>query len=264
MTDSRPGGVAVVERYILREHNAVLAVADFSDLFEEFRRHTRRWDSEIEPLTEVMMRQGLAGAVLQLSFKVPYESIGWTLNFHKPPINCFITGSSVQATVTGRVFTEGVQTVDNSRLYVQIHRPGSDPSQTVLDVQGLDVLEIFEQYFERSVQTSARFLELTDEKIAMVQGLPRVDLQWLAGLDSERVRGLLDARPESVESKEFRFDCGCDAQRVVHAMHRFFSGDIEGLFQGEEGVEALCPRCGVRYWIERTYYLDTIRQDSDQ
>lgn len=264
MTEPSPTGAAQIQRHILREHDAVLAFADFSDLFEAFRRHSRRWDTEIEPLTEVMMRQGLAGAALQLSFKVPYESIGWTLNFKDPPINCFITGSSVEATVTGRAFTQGVDTAESSRLYVQIHRPGYDPSQSVLEVEGLDVLEVFEQYFQQSIQTPARFLELSDHEIAMVQGLPRVDEEWIRSLDREAVRQLIAGSEESVEAKEFRFQCGCDAARVVQAMDSFFAGDVDALFQGDEGVEALCPRCGVRYWIDRDYYEQTTSTDPDQ
>jgi len=264
LNEPSPPGAAQIQRHILREHDAVLAFADFSDLFEAFRRHSLRWDTEIEPLTEVMMRQGLAGAALQLSCKAPYESIGWTLNFKDPPINCFITGSTVEATVTGRAFTQGVDTADNSRLYVQIHRPGSDPSQSVLEVEGLDVLEVFEQYFDRSIQTPARFLELSDTEIAMVQGLPRVDPEWIGSLDRDAVRDLIAESQESVEAKEFRFRCGCDATRVVRAMDRFFSGDTESLFQGDEGVEALCPRCGVRYWIDREFYEQTTGTDPDQ
>ena len=34
------------------------------------------------------------------------------------------------------------------------------------------------------------------------------------------------------------------------------------LFQGDDGVEALCPRCGTRWWLTRELF-DTAEEDPD-
>ena len=163
-------GIAHVRRFDVPGQNAILAVGDFHDLFAEFLAHSRRYDSDVDDLSYVMARQGLAGAALQLAFRHKGESVGWTINVTEPALNLFITGSSAAATVTGRVFTEGVKSLESSRLFVETKRAGRpQPFLSSLDVEGLDVLLMFEQYFRRSEQTPARFLELSDEEIEQLK-----------------------------------------------------------------------------------------------
>ncbi len=239
-----------------------MAVGDFGDLFEEYRAHVRRWDLDVDDLTYVMMRQALAGAALQLSFKKGPETVGWTLNIKKPALNLFIASNTDTCTVTGRAFTEGVKTVESSRLYVQSMRPLLGPSNSVIEVDGLDVLEIYEQYFDRSVQTATRFLELSDEEIVMIQGLPRVDPDWIRSLTREDAAALVAAEVEPVEERTFRFLCGCDGEKVARALTGIWGHDPDELFRGEEGVEVLCPRCGVRWWIDRDSFHEAGDEES--
>jgi len=134
-----------------------------------------------------MMRQGLGAAALYLAFRPHDEAVGFTLNFRTPPINIFITGDGAASTVTGRAFTEGVRTAETSRLFVQSQRPGQDQIQSLVEVEGLDVLDVFEQYYSRSEQAPARFFELSDDHFISIMSLPDSDVDWLQGLDREQL-----------------------------------------------------------------------------
>lgn len=252
-----------VRRHILREDNAVLAVGDFGDLFEAYAAHVRRWELPIDPLGEVIMRQMLAGAALQMSFRVPDERSAWTLNLKRPALNAFVAGGGEASTLTGRYFMEGVETGDESRLFVERSHPKHRPSRSMLTVEGLDALEVYEQLYERSEQIPARFLELDDTEMAMVQGLPRAERAWVQSLDQGAVGALLDEDLETIETRDFRFHCGCDGDRIARALVRFFRSEPEKLFQGEDGAETSCPRCGARWYIDRPLFERTAAAHPD-
>jgi molecular chaperone Hsp33 len=260
---SRPSSHVRVRRHILRDDNAVLAVGDFSDLFEAYAAHVRRWELPLDPLGEVIMRQMLAGAALQMSFRVPEERSAWTLNLKKPPLNAFVAGGGRADTLTGRYFVEGVETSEDSRLFVERSHPKHRPSRSMLTVEGLDALVVYEQLYERSEQIPARFLELEETRMAMVQGLPRSERDWVQGLDREEVGTILDEDLETIETRDFRFHCGCDGDRMARALVRFFRHDPEKLFAGEEGAETSCPRCGARWYIDRELFERTAAAHPD-
>lgn len=252
-----------VRRHILREDNAVLAVGDFRELFEAYAAHVRRWELPLDPLGEVIMRQMLAGAALQMSFRVPGERSAWTLNLKKPPLNAFVAGGGDTSTLTGRYFMEGVETAAESRLFVERSHPKHRPSRSMLTVEGLDALVVYEQLYERSEQIPARFLELDETEMAMVQGLPRAERAWVQSLDQSDVGGFLDEDLETIETRDFRFHCGCDGDRIARALVRFFRREPEKLFQGEDGAETSCPRCGARWYIDRPLFERTAAAHPD-
>jgi len=252
-----PEAHVVVQRHLLREQDSILAVADFSGLFDAYAAHVRRWDLPMDPLGEVIMRQCLAGAALQMSFRVPEERCAWTLNLARPELNAFVTGGGGENTLIGRYFMEGVETKAESRLFVERSHPKHAPTRSMVTVEGLDALLIFEQYFARSEQITARFLELSDTRMVMVQGLPRADTDWIARLGRPEVEEILAADPEAVETRSFRLHCGCDGDRMARALVQFFRHDPEQLFDGDAGAETSCPRCGSRWYIDRELFERT-------
>ncbi len=232
----------------------IVAEGSFGPLFRAYTEHVRRWEVEPDGLAFTMMRQGLGAAALHLCFRPHDESVGFTLNVRKPPVNIFITGDGETSTVTGRAFTEGVRTAEVSRLFVESQRPGQEQSRSLVEVDGLDVLQIFEQYYARSEQSPARLFEITDERFVMIKSLPDSSPEWLAGLDRERA-ATLDGDP--LDERVFRFQCGCSPEKMISALHTIFGPDLDtetGLFRGDPGVEAFCPRCGSQWWIERADY----------
>lgn len=257
-------GEAVVRRFVDRENDALVTVGDFGPLFAAYLDHVRRWESEPDGLSQTLMRQGLGAAVLHLSTRPRDESVGWTINVHQPPTNLFLAGDSGDATVTGRVFTEGVRPADESRMYVQSSRAGRKTTQSTVEIHGVDVLEMFEQYYERSEQLPARFFEVTDEQFLMVLTLPEADGDWVRSLSREEAIGLIDDGLKPLGEVTYRFQCGCSSDRMLDVVRGMFAADPEDLFQGDEGVEIFCPRCGRRWWVERDAFDEPIPAEEDE
>jgi molecular chaperone Hsp33 len=231
----------------------LVSSGEFSDLLAAWWRHASLWEGEPDGLSSILMRQGLAAAVLHLANRPRNEAVAWTLNLKQPPTNLFLTGSSGEATITGRVITDGVRTEDSSRLFVQVVRPRGEPQTSRIDVEGFDVLEIFEQYFDRSEQNPARFFPLEQERFAAVLGLPGVDPDWLAGLEIDAVRVLLNTAA-TIDERSFRFECGCSPARITEVMRSLFAKEPSALFHDENRVEVFCPRCGRRWWVDREQF----------
>jgi hypothetical protein len=247
-------GVATVRRYLDPTHVVSLAEADFEPIFRVYAEHVNRWELPLDGLSLTMMREGLAAMALHLVGRPPDESVGVTINVQTPPLNIFLTGDPGERTLTGRVFTEDVRTGSSSRMFVQAFRPATGPMQSTIDVDGLDVLGMFEQYYDRSEQSPARFFELGGDRYGMVRALPDGGADRVRALTADSAAALFAGETDLLETQAIRFRCGCNPDKIMAALRGIFSGKEEELFLGEPAVEAFCPRCGARWWIERTAY----------
>ena len=247
-------GEATVRRYLDRDHDALFVRADFGPLFAAYMDHVRRWENVPDGLALAFMRQGLGAATLHLSCRPRGESVGWTINIHQPATNVFLTGDTVDRTVTGRIFTENVKPSETSRMYVQTSRAEKGAVQSAVEVTGLDVLDIFEQYYRRSEQTPARFFEITEEEFLMILGLPEVESDWVEALTREDALGLAERELDLLGETKYRFECGCSSEKILGVVRSLFGKDPDDLFRGDEGVEIFCPRCGRRWWVNRTEF----------
>ncbi len=244
----------VLHRRFDNLRSILVTEGDFADLIGAWRRHVTLWDSLPDGLSITLVRQGLASAALTLANRPRGETVAWTLNLKRPPTNLFLTGDSRASIVTGRVFTEAVKTVESSRLFVETVRSGDEPSLSILEVVGLDVLYIFEQWFARSVQNPVRFFELEEDRFVQARGMPGVNRSWLESLRREDLPEIME-RTTFLEDRVFRFECGCTPRKMLDALHGVYAKDPEELFHGEEQVEVSCPRCGRRWWVTRERFL---------
>jgi Hsp33 protein len=244
-------GVAKIQGLIHRPKDAVIAYGNLGSLFATYLEHAKKLNILPDVDATLMMRHGMAAACLHLALHPPDEFTAWTLNIKKPPLNFFICGDNSQFNLTGRVYTRDVKITKSSRLFMESQRPKRKPTSSTLDVDGLNVLKIFEQFYERSEQIPSRLFELSTDEFVLIQGLPRVDQDWLQSLDNEDVRNLLSQNLESIEERSYTFCCGCDFNKILGVVHGIFKSQVDELFQGNEAVETACPRCGKRYWIMR-------------
>ncbi len=244
-------GESTVRRYLDHQRDVIIASADLSSMFAAYLDHVRRWENAIDDLSYTFMRQGLGAATLHLSCRPRGEIVGWTINIRQPPTNIFLTGDSGDAIVTGRIFTDNVKTFATSRMFVQISKPGKEPSQSTVEVNGIDIFEIFEQYYDQSEQTPARFFEITDQNYLMVHGLPEVDVPWLQDLSREEAVELTTGELKSLGETTYRYQCGCSPTRIMDLMLEIYRQQPAELFRDDAEVEVLCPRCGRRWWIKR-------------
>ena len=247
-------GEATIRRLEDHENDLLIIRGDFANLFAAYLEHVRRWESDPDGLSQILMRQGLGAATMHLSCRPLGEMVGWTINIHKPPTNVFLTGDSTERTVTGRIYTENVKPSESSRMFVQMSRNAGPPRQSVVEVDGHDVLQIFEGYYGRSEQRPARFFEVTDTEFLMLLGMPRVDQKWLAELSRDEAIGLSEEDLQLLDEKTYRFQCGCSSEKMLDAVRVIFADKPDELFLGETGVEVFCPRCGHRWWLEREQF----------
>ncbi len=245
-------GVVTVHRFVDRDRTLTVSQGSFAPLLAAYRDHVARWELPTDGLAQTLMREGLAAFALHLAHRPPNETVGVTLNIMTPPMNLFLTGDAGEGTLTGRAFTDNVATADSSRMFVQSYRPEAGPSQSTIDVEGLDVLGMFEDYYARSEQVMARFFDLEeDERFLLVVALPDADPEAIARLTREGARTLVETGVEPLEERTFRFRCGCNPERIVTALREIFGNDPEELFRTEDAVETFCPRCGAQWWVTR-------------
>ncbi|MEM7167593.1 MAG: Hsp33 family molecular chaperone HslO [Planctomycetota bacterium] len=249
-TTQKPGG-CVIQRTLDHEKNVLFAHGQFEPIFLAYIDHSRRWEEPPEPLIETMMRQGLAAAALHLSCRPIDESVGWTISIQEPPLNLFLTGDAGTERVAGRSFDHGVEPADHNRLYVQSSRHHAPPSKSMLDVAGLDILGVFEQYYRQSEQFPARFFDYENGYYVMVLGLPGVDPAWLDSLERDTAFAALRQSERPLDQRMFYFSCGCDPKRMREVVDSIYKDNPEDLFQGESRVEIQCPRCARRWELHR-------------
>jgi hypothetical protein len=249
-------GVVGLRRWFLDDRSVIVTTGEFAGLIDAWRAHTRLWQNGFDGLTETLMRQGLALASLYIANRPRDETVAWTLNLKEPPTNLFLTGDARRGTVTGRVFVDGVRSSDSSRFFVQTLRTRGEPVLSAIDVTGFDVLEIFEQYFERSEQSPARFFDLSGgvkDHFAMVLGMPGAGRQWIQDLTADSIAGL-GGEARILEERVIRFECGCTPRKMLKALRGIFAADPEELFRGEASVETSCPRCGRTWQVSRAQF----------
>lgn len=253
MTESQQTvGRALIERFLDREHEAIFARADFGGIFASFDDHARLWSVEPDPLGRIIVHQGLGAACLYLSSRPLDEELAWTLNFSEPSQNVFVTGST-KGRITARWFgpKDGVKKVEQSRLYVDSRRSMGPARRSVVEIEGLDVLSIFEQFALSSDQADARWFALTDREYLMVQSLPVDEKDWIRGLDAAAAERRLEGLPR-LDEREFWFQCGCTRERVARAVSVIWNEDPEALFASEATIDVTCPRCGRRWTMSRS------------
>lgn len=254
-------GEAIIERALDPGHVLRLAQGDFAAVFTAYEEHARRWELPRDDIARAYILPGLAALGLHLALLKNDQTVGVTLNIVSPALNVFLTGDAGAHTFTGRLFLEDVRTAGSNRMYVQSFRPQSGVSQSTLDVPTNDVLGMFEEYYSRSEQFPARFLQLSPTRFGMIEALPDGGHERLEALAKDELPALFDGPRDMVFQHRFHFRCGCSPVKIARALRQMFTGRDAELFHGDPGVEAFCPRCGARWWIERSAYDAVVLDD---
>ena len=241
-----------VNTLFVRSRNALLARADFGDLFVDYYLHLSQ--HKMRPGTEAdgIFKRALAAFVLHCASRPRNELTAWTINFQKPLLNVFLTGDNETGAVAGRVFEEDVKELPENVFYSDVVRAGQPKRRSAVSFDGADPIRAAERFYAQSEQRLARYFQLGDEEFAMVTEHPDCDLAWLRGLETQPVREL--DRTETlvpVERRVYRWHCGCNQERMLEVLAPTMKQDPEGLFGEEEKIEIRCPRCGARYTITR-------------
>lgn len=241
-----------VESIFVRHRNALLVRGQFTPIYTDYYLHLMQHG--IRPPVELdqMLKDTLAMLVLHLVARPWAESVAWTANLRAPRINLFVTGSSFEEAITGRVFTEDVREPDRNFFYSQTTTPESKQARlSTLEIEGKDPIVWLSQYYDQSEQRPARAFRLEDENFAIVAAQPDCDLEWLASLDAAAVAQITATEETTLlESRRFRFHCGCTLDKIVPILGGW-KDRLDELFEGDKFISIQCPRCAAKYHVTR-------------
>ena len=247
--------IVEVRTYFVRGRNALVARADFGPLYIDYYLHRADHDLQYENEHDSMLKDALAAMTLHLASRPQDESHGWTLNFHEPRLNLFVTGASRPGRVAGRAFTEDVREFGKNLFIAQATRPNHPPAQSMVNFTGTDILAAAEQFYEQSEQRRTRIFRFEDEDIVMISSQPDCDEEWLAALTIEDVRELDQKEKLSLlEQRRYVWDCGCSVERLYPILGKLAQEDLNDVFGGDEIITLTCPRCGARYRAAREQF----------
>ena len=241
-----------VRTYFVRSRNALLARADFGELFVDYYLHLSAAGIKVAPEHDAMFKRAIAAFTLHAASRPWNELTAWTINFQKPLVNFFLTGDNETGAITGRVFADNVKEGPENIFYSDVVRGRAEKRRSAVTFAGADPLAAAEKFYTQSEQRGARFFQLGEEEFALVAEHPDCDLAWFHGLTVEQVRATDQAETLALlERRTQRWHCGCNHSRMLEVLAPAMRQDPAGLFGGEPKLEIRCPRCAARHTVTR-------------
>jgi molecular chaperone Hsp33 len=241
-----------VRTYFVRERNALLACAEFSDLYVDYYLHQGQHSYQHAPPHDEMLKEALAALTLHCASRPRQEIVAWTIHFQEPLLNLFVTGNNRIGTVVGQLFTENVKDKGHNLFLSDVVREGDAPRRSAVVFEGTNLFRAVEHLYTQSEQRPARYFQLGPEDFVMLSAQPDCDTQWLAQLDDDAVRTLDERETLSLlETRVYHWECGCSHERMLAILAPIMQSDPEGLFGDEPLIRMSCPRCGARHTITR-------------
>ncbi|MCF3649365.1 Hsp33 family molecular chaperone HslO [Synoicihabitans lomoniglobus] len=241
-----------VRTYFVRERNALLAEADFGQLYVDYYLHLNDQGLKPTPEHDAMFKRALAGFVLHCASKPWNEMTAWTINFQQPLVNLFLTGDNETGAVTGRIFDENVKKMDHNLFYADVVRGKQPTRRSSVTFEGNDALVAVEAFYAQSEQRVARYFQLEEEKFAMLSEHPDCDLDWFRNVTAEEVKRIHETEATNLMERRIqRWDCGCNQQRMLQVLAPAFQAQGDELFGPDETIEIRCPRCSARHAVTR-------------
>jgi molecular chaperone Hsp33 len=236
----------------VRSRHALVARADFSDLFVDYYLHLGAQQMKPAPEHDAIFKRALAAFVLHQASRPRNELTAWTINFQVPLVNVFLTGDNETGAVTGRVFDENVKEGPENLFFADVVRGRGEKRRSAITFTGSDPLVAAEKFYAQSEQRGARFFQIGEEEFALLTEHPDCDLAWFHGLTADLVRDLEKVETVSpLEDRVVRWHCGCNQARMLEVLAPAMRQDPADLFGDNEKIEIRCPRCGARHAITR-------------
>jgi molecular chaperone Hsp33 len=239
-----------VRTYFARGRNALVARAEFSELYAALCLHVMDNALRLTTETDQLLRDALAAITLHAASRPRNENSAWTVNFQLPLANVFVTADNTLGTVIGNVFTENVRESDRNLFYADTVTDARPPRRSVVEFSGPSFLRAAEVFYNQSEQRLARFFRHSEEDIVLVSAQPDCDEPWVASLTDDAIRTLDQTTELSLlERRRYRFECGCSHDRMLDVLAP--TARAQDLFDGDEAIRVHCPRCGRCHVITR-------------
>ncbi|MDQ6622254.1 MAG: Hsp33 family molecular chaperone HslO [Verrucomicrobiota bacterium] len=241
-----------VRTYFVRERNALVARADFSELYVDYYLHQGQYGYHHAPAHDGMLKEALAALTLHCASRPWNEAWAWTIHFQEPLLNLFVTGDNRRGIIVGQIFTENVKNDGRNLFCADLVREREASRRSSIEFTSRTPFAIVEEYYARSEQRPARYFQHGPEDFVMISAQPGCDLEWLHSLGDEEVRALDGKETLSLlEERIYRWGCGCSPERMFTILAPMMRADPAGLFGEEAAIRISCPRCGARHTVTR-------------
>ena len=253
--DQDEAATRVVCRFV-RERNALLCAADFGPMFMDTYLHLGQNSVVLAGGVDEKLKLLLAALTLHSAAQPRAVTCAWTLHLDGERLNILVVAENPTGHVTGQVFAENVRELGVSVLHSEVAAADGERRRSSVDLRGAGVLAAAEAYYAQSEQRPARYFELGGDQFALLSAQPDCDLEWLRTVGPEEVRALAaDESRAPLETRFYRFACGCTPERIAGAIWPALQGDLDEVFGGEGHIRVSCPRCGTRHEIPRELFV---------
>jgi molecular chaperone Hsp33 len=250
-TNETPTGLEV-RTYFVRNRNALVARADFGELYVDYYLHQGQHGYRHDPAHDAMLKEALGAVTLHCASRPWNETSAWTIHFSELQLNLFVTGDNTRGAVVGQVFTEDVKQDGRNLFMADTLRVPGEPRRSVVELVSADIFKAVERYYQQSEQRPARLFRHAEEDFVMVSAHPDCDLKWFESLDDDAVRRIDESETLSLlETRHYRWECGCNEQRMMRVLAPVMRQSPDDLFGEDASLRMSCPRCGARYAITR-------------
>ena len=241
-----------VRTYFVRGRNALVARADFGELYVDYYLHQGQHGYQHSPQHDGMLKEALAAITLHSASRPWSECAAWTIHFQEPLLNLFVAGDNRIGTVVGQIFTESVKDTGSNLFLADVVRERDASRRSAVEFTGSHVFPAVEQYYSQSEQRPARYFQHGPEEFVLVSAQPQCDVAWLESLDATAIQTLDQTETLSLlEVRKYRWECGCTQSRMFAILASIMMTDPDGLFGDEDVLRMSCPRCGAKHTITR-------------
>lgn len=248
---SQPQGLEI-RSYFVRGRNALVARADFGELYVDYYLHQGQHGYQHTPQHDEMLKEALASLTLHCASRPWNESWAWTVHFTDPLLNLFVTGNNRSGSIVGQIFTENVKDDGKPLFVAELARERGESRRSVVEIEGNDVFAAVERFYSMSEGRPARYFRYGPEDFVMISAQPQCDMQWFESLDDAAIHVLDQTEQLSLlEQRHYRWECGCNQERMLGVLAPIMRRQPDDLFGDEQSLRMSCPRCGARYVITR-------------
>jgi molecular chaperone Hsp33 len=241
-----------ISTHFVRHRNAVVARADFGDLYVDYYLHLGQNRVKVAGPHDALFKRALAAYTLHCSHRPWKEMSAWTMHFEDPLVNIFLTCDNETGAVSGRIFSESVKEMGRNLLYADLVRTGQPTRRSTIAFSGTDPLQAVEILYAQSEQRPARLFQLGEEEFAIAVEHPDCDTAWFQAVDVEQMRSLATTETLSLlERRIYRWHCGCNRERIRTILGPAMAQNPEELFGEQESIEIRCPRCAAAYEFKK-------------
>ena len=253
-TEDTDGATPVVCRFV-RGRNVLLCAADFGPMFMDLYLQLGQNGVVLAGGADERLKLLLATLTLHAAARPRTETCAWTVHLEEERMNLFAVAENPTGHVTGQALFENVKSVGRNVLHAETSESVGAHRRSSVEFAGSDLLVAAEEFYAQSEQRAGRFFTLGGDRFAALVAQPDADLAWLRAVATPEVLSLVEdeSRPP-LETRVYRFACGCTPERVAGAIGAAVREDLDGVFGGEKVIRVSCPRCGTTHELERSLF----------